>query len=119
MMNKYLMQSDLQDTFKSMYCDLLDVYHNSDHNIEKAIYLGKLETISDFLCKINDAPAADVVELKSGEWESTMVAPTGELVRWTHVHKECGYLYTDLRTRGHNFCPNCGADMRGEKNAVD
>ena len=56
-------------------------------------------------------PAADVVERKRGEWESTMVAPTGELVRWTHVHKECGYLYTDLRTRGHNFCPNCGADM--------
>lgn len=62
--------------------------------------------------EINSIPAADVVERKRGRWETTMVAPAGELVRWTHVHKECGYLYTDLRTKGYNFCPNCGADMR-------
>lgn len=57
-------------------------------------------------------PAADVVEVKRGRWETIMVAPARELVRWSHVHQECGYLYTDLRTQGHNFCPNCGADMR-------
>ena len=71
-MNKYLLQSDLQVILKVMYRDLLDVYHNSDHNIEKAIYLGELETIRDCLCKINEAEAADVVERKRGEWVSDL-----------------------------------------------
>lgn len=69
---------------------------------------------SDFAEFVNSIPAADVVEVKRGRWETTMVAPAGELVRWTHVHKECGYLYTDLRTKGHNFCPSCGARMEGD-----
>ena len=64
-------------------------------------------------------PAADVVEVKRGRWETIMVAPAGELVRWTHAHQEGGYLYTDLRTQGHNFCPNCGCQMVGDENGRD
>ena len=51
-------------------------------------------------------PAADVVERKRGEWiwDSRFSDYTcSECHNW------------DLKTP--NFCSNCGADMRGEKNA--
>lgn len=51
------------------------------------------------------------VEPVRGEWE----------YQWfDSVCSNCGYINkADSVTRirdDHNFCPNCGADMRGEKN---
>lgn len=61
--------------------------------------------------KVNDIPAADVVERKRGEW----VSPFGIGC----VCNRCGYDIQehgiDVRVDGEpNYCPNCGADMRGE-----
>ena len=123
-MNKYWLQSDLQDILKVMYRDLLDVYHNSDHNIEKSIYLGKLETIRDCLCKINEAEAADVMERKRGEWVDTgFENSTGKIYLCSACNKANNPNKKDVKMgrvkETPDFCPNCGADMRGEKNAVD
>ena len=59
----------------------------------------------DFIANV---PAADVVERKRGEW--------GKVYR-SKVTVNDGYVSTccDMwNERKSNFCPNCGADMRGD-----
>ncbi len=52
---------------------------------------------------IRNIPSADVVEVKHGKWLA--IGNTGL------ASCKCGYI-TD-RYSMFNFCPNCGADMRG------
>ena len=62
--------------------------------------------------RIKSAPTADVVEVRHGEWkiESDPINdPKGYFIRI--VCSECG-LKTGQKS---NYCPNCGADMRGKK----
>ena len=51
--------------------------------------------------QIDDIPTADVRENVKGEW----IVEDGEV-----VCSECGEPHIET-----NFCPNCGADMRGDK----
>ena len=54
---------------------------------------------------VDDIPAADVVERKRGKWGSDCVC------------SECGFHRQTTRSNNYmigKFCPNCGADMRGE-----
>ena len=51
-------------------------------------------------------PSADVVERKRGEWIAKANNPHN--ARW--LCSACNYATVSR----HNFCPNCGADMRGE-----
>lgn len=66
---------------------------------------------------ITEAPAADVVERKRGEWvwktESKLDEHTGEY--WGEEYCSCPFCGKDSDWE-HNFCPNCGADMRGDPN---
>lgn len=58
---------------------------------------------------LHDAPTADVVESKRGEWielPSNGIGNTAEC----SVCRDSVYGYESC-----NFCPNCGADMRGDK----
>lgn len=50
-----------------------------------------------------DVPAADVVEVRHGRW---IKFSRGD------VCSECQYQ-TGRYEHGGNYCPNCGADMRG------
>ena len=65
---------------------------------------------------IEDLPAADVVERKRGEWGcervdfSVAVSP-GAYVISSPTCSVCGYHAIDAT----NYCPNCGAEMRGGK----
>lgn len=65
-------------------------------------------------------PAADVVERKRGEWETTptYVFSRDGAVLNRHTHRECGYHYRDYLNHGANFCPNCGDDMRSHQNIL-
>lgn len=68
---------------------------------------------------IKNAPAADVVEVVHGEWIIThdfddcyeAMRPLGRVVRCS----VCGYPTGHVKT---NFCPECGADMRGDENGL-
>lgn len=65
--------------------------------------------------------ANGVTVRERGQWETTEVTEEWETVeRFHHFHRECKYSYCDNGLGGHYFCPNCGADMRGEEdgNAV-
>lgn len=59
-----------------------------------------------YICRIRDIPSADVRENVRGEWLSMF---------GHNVCNKCGFKIDIVPT---NFCPNCGADMRGEKNEI-
>ena len=60
--------------------------------------------------KIADLPSADVVERKRGAW---ILKPDEVLDIDFYACSECEYEpYRKMDIS--NFCPNCGADMRGE-----
>jgi hypothetical protein len=51
-------------------------------------------------------PTVDAVEVVHGRWVRAR-KPVTQNMECSVCHKE--YLWSD-----HNYCPNCGADMRGE-----
>jgi len=57
---------------------------------------------------IESIPAADVRPVVRGEWR--LYSPLTD----TYECDKCGYQVIDESFRT-NFCPNCGADMRGDK----
>ena len=58
-------------------------------------------------------PPVDAVPVRHGRW----VMMEGELAFWDEC-SECGKKILH-RTPYYDFCPNCGADMRGEKDETD
>ena len=66
----------------------------------------------DFLKFIKSLP---IIQPKKGKW----IHKLEDWNRWTC--SECGFSKrTDIHVSlGFNFCPQCGADMRGEKHEVD
>lgn len=62
--------------------------------------------------EINNAPAADVVEVRHGEW--TLIGNgNGRPIHWKC--SVCGYETLDAVNGDTDFCPNCGAKMDGER----
>lgn len=60
---------------------------------------------------LEDIPAADVRENVKGKWKRRIV-DGGFNADW--ICSECGYR-VKYDFCNFNFCPNCGADMRGDK----
>ena len=59
--------------------------------------------------RIDKIPTADVRENVRGEWIDAVV---GTSTGYTYHEKRCSICgYGEVLP--HNFCPNCGADMRG------
>ena len=68
---------------------------------------------SEWFFKFDDVmgmPSADVRENIHGEWSLIGHDDTCNFYRCSF----CGYEEHDNFTKHHNFCPNCGADMRGD-----
>ena len=64
----------------------------------------QFESMSDWCLQVLDAqPTVDVVEVKHGEW---VLNHPSQLWECTNCYER------EIRTT--NFCPNCGADMRGK-----
>ena len=64
--------------------------------------------MSDVGMMIEDAPTADVQEVRHGEWEEREYG-------LFYACSNCEYLVEYQLT---NYCPNCGADMRGDRRDV-
>ena len=59
---------------------------------------------------LNDAPTADVAEVRHGEWISdSFISKTGEKLYRPPMCSVCNQQ-TSFRSK---FCPNCGAKMDG------
>ena len=68
----------------------------------------------DELCEI---PAADVRPAVRGKWivgkiDDPILEPVG--ISESFRCSECDYGYVSFDQKRHNYCPNCGADMREE-----
>ena len=64
---------------------------------------------------IDDAPTINPESLRAkGEWETSVASDYDGLKVYDHIHRACGYYVRNYLESGDNFCPNCGADMRGE-----
>ena len=65
---------------------------------------------------IDNAPTADVRENVRGEWQITDAYPHN--IYCSVCHKRFAQTHWAVWEDGslpRNFCPNCGADMRGDK----
>lgn len=93
-MSKYIEQEAVMRTAR-------DGYH-SDFGRSMA----DLTSLSEVL---EDTPTADVVESKRGEWIKLPSNGIGNTAECSVCHDSV-YGYESC-----NFCPNCGADMRGDK----
>ena len=58
---------------------------------------------------LEDQPTVDAVEVVHGEW---VVCGDGEYVPF--MCSACGKTTSWHHAQTANYCPNCGADMRGE-----
>ena len=69
----------------------------------------------DCISAVIEAPTADVVEVRHGEWTDK---PTGAYSRMQSWCSACGKHsgIGGIESNRHKpYCPNCGADMRGER----
>ena len=64
------------------------------------------------LDRINAIPAADVREVKKSKWFDGRCTACGFKPALDY---EYATVYDDYNDYRWNFCPNCGADMRGEQ----
>ena len=73
-----------------------------------------IKVLITFADKVNRMPTADVRENVKGEW-----IYDGKSFKngynWMHC-SACGGKEVDCPAGRTNFCPNCGADMRGNNN---
>ena len=72
---------------------------------KNAVFFDKLA-----MNRICSLPSADVVERKHGKWVFGFDEETGEQDLYAWTCSLCGEKYPWQP----NFCPNCGADMRGD-----
>lgn len=77
------------------------------------IEIGKAVT-----AQIDDQPTADVRKNVRGEWQVTEnIENDCYIVRCSNCHASVrvgGRILYDAKIQLNNFCPNCGADMRGD-----
>jgi hypothetical protein len=78
----------------------------------KSVYTTWVEAEEDFMQRLLDAPTVDAVEVKHGRWSPVTYGLGVTVTRW--MCSNCKkYENSYSRT---NYCPNCGADMRGDGN---
>ena len=105
----------------------------SKHDLEQALlkYYGKENTCSDCISRQAAIDKATYIETEEG-WSGRMVdvkdieslpsvTPKPKIGHWIehpndYECSECHIIRAKGRTGKYNYCPNCGADMRGDEN---
>lgn len=70
----------------------------------------EIEAVKNCIFEVKEAPAVDAVPVRYGKWIVKRYSPGGR-GRTVRFCSECG---ANNWNRKSNYCPNCGADMRGE-----
>ena len=106
-MNDYISRQAVLD----LIYELQNFYENEGNESEdfnsKMMYVGSINALTAMEDGLSDIPAADVRPAVYGEWEEIR-DPYGKIEGWIC---KCG---SESRIKS-DFCPYCGADMRGKK----
>lgn len=98
---------------------LSDWYQNSIDDTKPPIWTDEHieELTNDFIVILKDAPTADVVEVKYGEWKkSQFTARSGFFTIMDRVCSECKIYVSAVESSfPMKYCPHCGAKMDGGK----
>ena len=106
-MSRYIDAEALTDEMLEHYNDLCEKHGDYDHYTTG---------YGDAIDKIENAPTADVVEVRHGKWETVCNATTtGSLNCYMHSCSACCYSYKTVAPIGYEYCPKCGAKMDGER----
>lgn len=76
---------------------------------EESMYVGSINALTAMEDGLSDIPDADVRPVVWGEWKHSESAGL-------YTCSVCGQYGTVHDALDYNFCPHCGADMRGKSN---
>ena len=81
------------------YLDVIWNRYRAEYEIEK-------ETMEAYHMAI------EALDRQKGEWKDI---PIGNIKQCSNCRYICTPILTDQTENIYNFCPNCGADMRGDR----
>lgn len=110
-MNDYISRQAVLD----LIYELQNFYENEGKESEdfnsKMMYVGSLNALTAIEDGFSDIPDADVRPVVYGEWVKNEKQDKESI----SCCSACGYPVSPFWAES-NFCPNCGADMRGTPN---
>ena len=77
---------------------------------ERELAMVRCKGLNDAIDAVKSIPAADVRSVVPGKW-----LPKNEIGDCCYQCSDCGFVRDAYILDIGNFCPNCGADMRGEQ----
>ena len=93
---------------------LKDIYKNVRFSVKSGVISPELRGARKVIDRIENAPTADVVEVKHGEWV-LLDECSNEGVYCSVCHKKVyRKAYANQKVKS-NYCPNCGAKMDGRR----
>lgn len=102
-MADYIEREALMRRIKEIHCAECDSYHGVRC---RACW------VDDTLDYVDCEPAADVVEVRHGEW---LVEYDKYWKKWRIICPYCKNEYTSITKHLKNYCSHCGAKMDGER----
>lgn len=106
-------KNDEKDEWK--YAEISDLIQAYERPKKEIVPVCKVTFDKEQLQEIVDKKVAEMIERPQGEWieEGTEIGAFGIKYTWNKCNK-CGWSSSLVIPK--NFCPNCGADMRGKEN---
>ena len=104
------------DALKKTVEDFPNCYNGWSDTYDKAFIIGAIE----------EAPTIDAVSVVHGEWikhkERTEI--NGKFIDFFPAEYECSNCglreaHYFINSKPHNYCPNCGAQMKGADDEID
>lgn len=96
-------------------CPLGRCSRNAVYGTDRDLY----DAIESDIDALNNIPAADVVEVKHGRWVQVICHVEFEDGFVDRLYECCSRCHKPNGRKMTDYCPNCGADMRGDKDGEE